>query len=100
MPIYHIDIKKPMFDNYVYIREETLKKAARYKKDGWKVVVRIPQGEGEIDPLEWYKNGKRMEKVFLRPNEPMVLYGGYVPIPKAKPEKEKPLSEEDQLSMF
>lgn len=41
-----------------------------------KLKVIIPkQGEAIIDVLEWIKTGKKMEKVFKRPNEPMVLWG-------------------------
>lgn len=70
-------IKKPMYGTYVYIRDKYVDMAIKMKT---KLRITIPQGVALVDPLEWKKNGKRMEKVFRNPNEPMVLYGGHVPL--------------------
>ena len=99
---YYITIKKPLYGNYVYIRHEVLRDAHMAYQKGARVVVKIPQGEGEIIPLEWKKNGKVMKKVFLRPDEPMVLYGGFVPLPGVAGSKvEKKVKQEDiQSKLF
>ena len=73
-----VDIKKPVYGNYVYIRGETLDKAIKH---GVRLEIIVPNGKAIVDPAEWKRNGKRIEKIFLRPDEPMVLYGGNVPVP-------------------
>lgn len=80
MQPFYITIKKPLFDNFCYIRNETLRDAYVAMLHGRKVIVKIPQGEGEINPKKWKETGKRMSKVFNIPNRPMILYGNYVPI--------------------
>lgn len=94
--IQSIEIKKPLYGNYVYIWEKVLNRAIRQKA---MLEIRVPKGSAVVDPREWKKNGKRMEKIFRKPNEPMILYGGNVPIPE--PEKpEKPKVEKLQTSLF
>lgn len=70
-----LTIKKPLFDNFVYIRESLLNKAILRNE---RIEVIIPAGSALIDPKIWKQTGKRMEKVFLRPDEPMVLFGNYL----------------------
>lgn len=65
-------IKKPLYGTFVYIRETFVNKAI---KTGKVLRVTIPQGVAIVDPVDLKTNGKRMEKVFLRPDQPMVLYG-------------------------
>lgn len=79
-----IEIKKPLYGNYVYIRESILNKAIR---SGNQLLVIVPKGKAVVNPTEWKRKGQRMSKVFLRPDEPMILYGGNVPIelPKVEP---------------
>lgn len=72
-----VDILKPLYGNFVYIREEIINRAIR---QGAMLEVKIPKGKAIVDPSNWKKNGKRMERVFKRPNEPMVLWGGNVPL--------------------
>lgn len=70
-------IKKPLYGTYVYIRDKYVDMAIKHRT---MLRISIPQGTALVDPKEWKKNGKRMEKVFRNPNEPMVLYGGHVPL--------------------
>ena len=72
-----VTIKKPLFGTFVYIRDKYVNLAIRL---GVPMRVTIPQGTALVDPVKWKKEGKRMEKVFRNPNEPMVLYGGHVPL--------------------
>lgn len=65
-------IKKPLYGTFVYIRETFVNKAIR---EGKMMRVTIPQGSAVVDPNDWKETGKRMEKVFLRPDQPMILYG-------------------------
>lgn len=73
----HVEIKihKPVYGTFVYIREEHIKRA---KMRNLKLLITIPQGTYERDPDDWILNSKRIEKVFLRPDEPMVLLGNHV----------------------
>lgn len=58
---------------FLNIREEVLQKAAR---DG--VKLRVWGDNGVIDPNDWLKRADRREKVFLRPDEPLILRGAYL----------------------
>jgi hypothetical protein len=81
----HIKITdKPHADGRFYIRLLYLEKAKKYNK---KIIVEY-QGQKYICSYkEWMKDSKKMEKVFLIPEHPMILYGNYIRrfIPK-KPE--------------
>ena len=70
-------IEKPLYRNFVYVRDLYLNKAI---SRGERLKVTIPEGTAIIDPKEWMKTGKKMSKVFKRPEEPMILYGNVVPI--------------------
>lgn len=72
-----IKIQKPLYDNFVRIRENHIKEAIK-KKALLKIV--IPQGVGYHDPKEWKKTGKRVEQEFLIPGHPMILWGNYVSV--------------------
>jgi len=76
-----VNIRKPVYGNFVYIRDIYLRQAIR---QGCKLRITVPRGSAIVDPREWIKNGKRMEKIFKRPDQPMILYGGNVPIPGEK----------------
>jgi hypothetical protein len=71
-----IEFEKPMYWDKIYIWEETLDKAIKrkipikVKMD--KVVYIITNVKG------WKKTGERMEKVYKRPDEPMILYGQFL----------------------
>ena len=83
----YVDIRKPLYDNFVYIRYDKYIRQAIDR--GAKLKIRIPQGIGIHDPEEWMRTGKRMEKVFKRPDEPMVLWGNWVMFEKPKTENEE-----------
>ena len=77
-----IQIFKPVYGTFVYLREATLQKAIRNNEP---VEVTIPQGVAIIDPKKWIETGKRLEKVFKIPNQPMLLIGNSVPLEDIKP---------------
>jgi hypothetical protein len=86
MPDQYIDvnIKKPLYANFVRIRDKYIYQAIKEKK---KLRITIPQGTGIHDPQEWMKTGKRVEQVFLMPDNPMILWGNYVKITPAQKEE-------------
>jgi hypothetical protein len=69
-------VKKPLYDNFVFIRDIYINEAERSNQ---KLRIRIPRGERVCTPGEWKRGAKYMEKVFLRPGEPMKLWGNHVP---------------------
>ncbi|MEK6881059.1 MAG: hypothetical protein AABY22_15680 [Nanoarchaeota archaeon] len=76
-----ITINKPLKDNYVFIRRETLTKAIMA---GNRLKVIVPAGEETINAAEWLKSGFKIEKVFKIKDHPMVLYGGKLNIQNNK----------------
>jgi hypothetical protein len=70
-----INIYKPVYDSFCYIREKYVDLAI---KDHKMLKIKIPQGEFLCDPKEWKLTGKRHEQVFLKPEDPMVLWGNHV----------------------
>ena len=84
-----VTIHKPLYGNYVNIRDKFLKEA--YVK-GVKLEITIPNGTAVVDPKWWIQTGKKVEQVFLRPDEPMILWGNTVPVeikvpPRVKEDK-------------
>jgi len=77
-----IDIREPIYDNYIGIYDRKIFEAIKKKIP---LRIRIPQGVGIHDPKEWLKTGDRMEKVMLRPDEPMILWCNYVKVEEQKP---------------
>ncbi|MCR4261114.1 MAG: hypothetical protein NUV96_02180 [Candidatus Colwellbacteria bacterium] len=73
-----IDIKKPMYNNHVYLNARLVERAIRL---GAKLEITVPAGTAIVDPLEWKNKKDWMKKVFKFANNPMLLYGGNVPIP-------------------
>jgi len=70
-------IEKPIYGNFVYVRDSYLNKAER---TGDKLRIKTPKG-GIVCTYEQWKHGaKYMEKVFKRPDEPMKLWGNKVPV--------------------
>jgi len=94
-----IEIRKPLYGTFVYLRKDVLLRAI---SAGMSVYVKVPQGKAKIDPVKWIENGKEMKKVFLRPDEPMILLGMNVLLPvKAPPRVEMPVVETSpQTSLF
>lgn len=79
-------IKKPLYGTFCYIRDSHLK--------GKNLKVIIPQGSAVIDCKEWISTGKKMEKVFLIPNKPMILWGNSVKIEVNEKENPRPIKKE------
>jgi len=75
----YIDIKitKPLHGTFCYIRDMYIKRAWREKKD---LRITIPYGTAVISPARWMKGAKKITKVFNYPDNPMILYGNYVPV--------------------
>ena len=72
-----VTIHKPLYDTFVNIRETYVRRAI---KEGKLLRITIPQGTAVVDPKEWIMTGKVHKQVFLRPDEPMILYGNNVPV--------------------
>ena len=79
-----VSIKKPIYDNYVGIRDKYIWQAKKYK-----ALLRIttPHGTTIISPDKYLQGADRIEKVFLRPDQPMVLYCKNVVPTKIKEER-------------
>lgn len=105
MALITVTIRKPLYGNYCYIQGVIVEKAIRL---GDKMRINIPAGSAIVDPNDWKKDCKVMEKVFNFADHPMILYGNYVKLPKPKGEvftssKEKEAVEEEkkkQLSLL
>lgn len=91
MKTFSINIKKPLYGNFVYIRGDFVDRAIRF---GMMLDITIPKGRAIVDPKQWketaIKTEKVMKKVFKFPDDPMILYGGAVPLPSPKGEVVKP----------
>lgn len=72
-----INIKNPLYGDFVYVRDKFIKQAQQERK-----LLRIttPNGTGLVTPKQWLKDAKKMEKEFKIPGVPMILWGNYVPI--------------------
>jgi len=67
----NVDIKKPIYGNYVGVRELYIWKAKREHK---MLRITTPNGTTTISPTRYLEGATRIEKVFLIPDRPMVLY--------------------------
>ena len=72
-----IRINKPLYGTMAYIRDTYINRA---KKLNIPLRIVLPEGTAEYSAKEWLKGAKRMEKVFLIPDKPMVLFGKIVEI--------------------
>jgi len=70
-----VEIKKPLYKYFVYIRDTKIEKA---KKNNLDLRIITPDGTYIISVKKFMKDAKKMSKVFLRPGEPMILFGNYV----------------------
>ena len=68
-------IHKPLYGTFCYIRDNYIQRALRESKQ---LRIKIPQGTYLIDPHDWMKTAKKMEKVFNFPDNPMILWGNHV----------------------
>ncbi len=83
MKLVTVDIRKPLYGNYVYINGNVVDRAI---SAGAMMEVVIPSGRAIVDPVKWKTEGKIMKKVFKFKNNPMILYGGWVNVPSIKGE--------------
>lgn len=83
-------INKPLYGTYCNLNEKLLNAAIQANAT---LIVKCPNAELTISAKEWKETSLRTEKVFKRPDEPMILYGRslkeYDPFAK----KEKPQQE-------
>ena len=80
-----VKILKPIYGNYVGIREKYIRQAQKYHKD---LQITTPNGVTTISPTRFLQGAERIEKVFLIPEHPMVLY-----CKNLVPDKEEPKEE-------
>lgn len=78
----NVNIRKPLYGNFCYIREKHVLAAIRR---GAMLRVTTPNGIGVHDPSVWRRTGKKMLKEFKIPGRPMVLWGNEVKITKPLP---------------
>lgn len=90
-------IAKPLFGNFCYIRDLYIKKA---EKSYQKLKITTPKGELICTPQEWLRTAKKMEKVFLRPDQPMVLWGNHVPVTQEEPNNQLRLINDKKQPVF
>ena len=68
-------IKKPLNGFYVAVDESKLRSAIRRRES---IIIACPGIEATVSPKDWIKTGKRIEKVFNYPNNPMILYSNSI----------------------
>ena len=69
----HFTVEKDLIAGRFFIREKWLKIA----KKGKRIVIEYKGERYACTYREWMKGAKKMEKEFLIPNHPMILYGNY-----------------------
>ena len=74
-----IEFGKPLYwdgdSAYINLSIDLVKKM---RKENLKIVIRLPEGYCKpVDPRMVLKLGKKTDKVFLRPEDPMKLIGYY-----------------------
>ena len=94
-----INIRKPLYGNYVYLRASTVERAIRL---GEKMQITVPNGVAIMDPVQWKATGKVMHKVFKFKDKPMVLIGNTVnvPLPQALVKGKVVKISPNQLKLF
>lgn len=70
-----VHIKKPVYSDFVYVRDKYIFEARR---KGLMLKISCPLSECIVSPDDWLMNAKKLEKVFLRPDKPMILYGNSI----------------------
>lgn len=84
-----VDIHKPLYTHdgvdTVRVRDTYVKQASLTMK---RLVVRTPNGEQVFFPKAVKKEAKKVKEVFLRPDDPMVMYE--LPVPHS------PISDNDR----
>lgn len=67
-----VHIQKPLYGSFVYVRDKYIKEA---QNKGLPLRISCPGSICLVSPEEWLKDAKRIEKVYLQPNNPMILFG-------------------------
>lgn len=88
-----IKVEEKPLAGLFYIRDKWLKIA---KKTGKKIVLTYNNEKYIATYKEWMKGAKKMEKIFLIPDQPMILYGNYLSKFKIK---EKPTKIEGVMNV-
>lgn len=70
-----VHIQKPVYGSFCYVRDKYLKQA---KREGKLLKISCPDAQCVVSAQKWLSDAKRMERVFLQPNNPMVLYGNSI----------------------
>ena len=88
MEYVEVEIKKPLYGSFCYIRDIYISNAIHTHK---MLRITIPQGTYDIDPNEWMATAVPMKKVFLQKDNPMTLWGNHVIKPQVQQKKPKPI---------
>ena len=94
-----IEIFKPLYTteegDMVCVRDKEVNLAIKFRQ-----MLRVisKNGQAEFYPKWVKKNSKIMEKVFLRPEEPMKLYQLF--IPKSKKKTQEEIKDEETKMLF
>lgn len=80
-----VTIRQPIYANYCGIREKYIMQAKKYHKD---LQITTPLGVTTISPAKFMQGADRIEKEFLIPGTPMVLYAKNLVPDKEEPEEE------------
>jgi hypothetical protein len=92
-PILEIEIRKALYETdqveVVGVYDRVIEKAIQDKRQA--VSIKSPHGEKMFNPSWIKKNCPKIEKVFLRPDEPMKLYKIVIP-------KKRPMTKEEEFS--
>lgn len=70
-----VKIEKPLYGTMVYIRDKYLKQAI---KENGPLTIICAGKKYMVGPYKWLEDAKKMEKEFLIPGKPMVLYGNHL----------------------
>ena len=97
MNLVTVNIQKPLYGTFCYIRSEIVEGAIR---SGSKMEVVLPRGKAIVDPIKWKNTGKVMRKVFKFPDNPMILIGNHVELPNVPSGKIIEPEEEKQERLF
>jgi hypothetical protein len=73
--VYEIYIHKPIYGHCVALNSDIIKLAKLHLRS---LLVKCPGASEKIAPDDWVSKSKRIEKVFRRPDQPMILYQGHI----------------------
>jgi len=76
---YEVYINKPIYGHCVALNEDIINHAKRHNR---LLLVKCPGASQLLSPQAWIDKSKRVLKVFRRPDQPMVLYQGYIGDPQ------------------